>query len=389
MLSMRLNLMTSLGVWIAVCAASAAAAGDDSKCDTSACAAGHAKNTACPQDDGDCRASHDAQATSPATPRLPSELLQDSSFLSVQLFNHSGNPHAGQAKENHPTCQSAASCDDPRHAVAHSQPQHSADVQRIEFPALQRRTWNVLINDIEEVKSDCAASAGSGCAKVRVSSAACSCAEKHDVEVAADSPAALSPKARKAATTILELMQSQGDSVLEGTVFQEAAAKDRPHANPKYVEETVIKTIRRIDAEHRGAGFCPACGSSKPSTGGPHQVRWRKVSPERIETLREAACSLDMTASLLERRSLYHQADYCRELAARLRRDARHATADGHPPLELHPRQVAPPHSAHLLQWRINRLQEELEEVRQALRRSGPHHREAQRPYSSVPSHQP
>lgn len=389
MLLMRIDRVTGFGLWFALCAASSVAAGTtaDGACDSSS----HARQSACAGESGQCRASDDAQAKSPATPRLPLEVLSTTGIGSVRPIGHHADPHDKGAKETRSACQSTASCDDDKRAVAHLHPpQRPAAVPHVQLPRNGSRSWGVLINDVEVVQSG-AASGGSTCTKACAASGACCRANKHQADVADGASDMSSPEADEAAATLLELMQSQGNSVLAGTVFEEDSAasvlkvKGKRRSKRKSINQTVIETIKRIEAEHGSRSSCPACGRSKVTVGGLHHVRRHGKTAEHVEVLRKSAENLDDTASLLERRGLYHQADHCRELAAKLWRDARHSTDGRHSPARFHAMPSAP-HTPHSLRSRIERLQVELEGIRQALRRhKGPSHEEAHHP---IPVHQ-
>ena len=375
MLLMRIDRVTSFGLWLALCAASSVAAGTaaDGACDSST---SRARQSACASESGQCQASDHAQTKLSSTPRLPSEVLPTTGIGSFHLIEHHAGPHRKGTKENLSACQSAASCDGDNHAVAFSHPpRRPAAVPRVEqLPRNGSQSWGVLINDVEVIQA--AASGSAICTKACAASGACCCADKHEAEVTTGASDTSSPEA---AATLLELLESQGNSVLVGTVFEEDSveslltAKGKRHSKRKSINKTVIETIKRIDVEHSSQSSCPACGRSNATASRLHHIRLHGKTAEHVEALRESAERLDDTASLLEQRRLYHQADHCRKLATQLRRDARHSTDGRHLPARLHTT-PAPPHVPHPLHRRIERLQDELEEIRQALRHAGPPH---------------
>jgi len=129
---------------------------------------------------------------------------------------------------------------------------------------------------------------------------------------------------------ILELMESSGGSVLDGTLFNSeeySAEQDR-----LLRRNTIVQTIRQLQEED----ICEAKAVPVPppsetlatwtTPASPAPVIPR-TSAASIDEMRRVCDQLDRAASDLERQELYHYADQLRETARQMRLEARSLAA--------------------------------------------------------------
>lgn len=186
------------------------------------------------------------------------------------------------------------------------------------------------------------------------------------------------------AKVILELMETLGKSVLDGTVFQKPGQEDQEWLKELSADgqvsprEALIQYIRHLEAQQersrktsvaaneeveelefdvefavcplakiQGVCQCPECecpGLCRncpaecaeccdcPGAGmacaalAVHAPRLQDEPGSEVEVLREMSAHLDMAANELERREIYQRADQLREVAGQLRQDARHGS---------------------------------------------------------------
>ncbi len=155
------------------------------------------------------------------------------------------------------------------------------------------------------------------------------------------------PKESRTVQEIVDLMESLGPGILEGSVFTPSGidGNDERGEQPA-VRKTVVQNLRILDAqnadnrEHLVLQSNDETVSTDPESSNPWyetdasglpQVG-AQANPEdfhrietRIDALRSSAEQLDGVANQLERRDLYFQSDQLRELASQLRADARNA----------------------------------------------------------------
>jgi hypothetical protein len=183
------------------------------------------------------------------------------------------------------------------------------------------------------------------------------------------------PEHGETAKVILELMETLGRSVLDGTVFQKPDEAGQEWLRELSADgqvsprEALIQFIRHLEAQQAqaaerqeeefevdfashplvingGACSCPLQGCSCPSEGhdcpaecaecrdfpsdgcassgcADHPPSLAGCGGSEVEVLREMSSHLEMAANELERREIYHRADQLREVAGQLRQDAR------------------------------------------------------------------
>jgi hypothetical protein len=161
-------------------------------------------------------------------------------------------------------------------------------------------------------------------------------------------------KQGEAAKVILELMDTLGRSVLDGTVFEKPTEVDAQwlkdlDASQTTPREALIQYIRALEAQEEQCHRCTADQAAHRTSdeevvtftageieiGAPLEASVEEEDEEEeyaddvddeqdeIESLRDAGEELDELANRLERRDNYLRADQVRELAAQLRFDAR------------------------------------------------------------------
>jgi len=151
----------------------------------------------------------------------------------------------------------------------------------------------------------------------------------------------------KTVREIVEVMESLGPGVLEGSVFSPANASDTDAVDKQStMRQAVIPYLRMLEAQTAASNgdFVNQSDDESVSseteprnpwydidTSEPPRIVTRIDSAEsnriesRIDTLRSSAEQLDGIANQLERRDLYYQSDRLRELASQIRADARNA----------------------------------------------------------------
>lgn len=127
----------------------------------------------------------------------------------------------------------------------------------------------------------------------------------------------------EAAGVILELMESMGQRVLDGTEFQ-AVCTDHPtclheEASTAGSREAIVRFIRALDAERAESHQ----RSEELPPPAPQPYGSQTEIDQRVVTLREASAVLDQVSSDLESQDLYLGADHVRGLAHSLRQEAR------------------------------------------------------------------
>ena len=125
---------------------------------------------------------------------------------------------------------------------------------------------------------------------------------------------------------ILELMESSGGSVLDGTLFNSEEHTDAQERQLR--RSTIVQTIRQLQEddvrEAKAVPFPPPSETlatwTMPATPSPLAPR---PSTASIDEMRRVCDQLDRAASDLERQELYHYADRLRETAQQMRLEAR------------------------------------------------------------------
>ncbi len=146
----------------------------------------------------------------------------------------------------------------------------------------------------------------------------------------------------KTVQELVDLMESLGPGVLEGSVFSPGDLVDGRFDE----RQALIHNLDVLDAQNRKTSACQQCASrvvdGVASSEADSPNPWFDADPEalsplaegretttsvivRIEALRSSAEQLDEAANQLERQDLFYQSDQLRELASELRADARDA----------------------------------------------------------------
>lgn len=230
------------------------------------------------------------------------------------------------------------------------------------------------------------------------------------------------------AKVILELMETLGRSVLDGTVFQKPGQADQDWLKELSADgqvsprEALIQYIRHLEAQEEQARTrqaeqvvelevdfvshplligkspcscpanececpsacrdCPAeyaecrdCpGDSCPCLQCADQAPCLSNDPaSEVDVLREMSVHLEMAANELERREIYHRADQLRDVAGQLRQDARRSslaratrkTHSTYPPQQ--PSQEWPARTPRDVHLQLNELREELQRTQAEL----------------------
>lgn len=187
------------------------------------------------------------------------------------------------------------------------------------------------------------------------------------------------------AQEILELMESTGGSVLDGTLFN--SDEHSTEQERQLRRSTIVQTIRQLQEEEiRKAAPIPIPPATEtlvnwtspvsplapavpapavpPASYAPAPAS--QASPASIDELRRVCDQLDQAASNLERQELYHFADRLRETAQQMRMEARRLAAATRSPDACRP-SAAPAEEANaevqlqLLRDEVNRLRQQLE----------------------------
>lgn len=172
------------------------------------------------------------------------------------------------------------------------------------------------------------------------------------------------------AQEILELMESTGGSVLDGTLF----SGDEPEQERQLRRSTIVQTIRQLQEEDirkalplpippstetLASWSSPVAPVSAPAPAAP------QPNAASIDELRRVCDQLDQAASNLERQELYHFADRLRETAQQMRLEARRLAAASR--LGEPGRMTTAPAEESSAEAQLQMLREEVHRLRQQL----------------------
>ncbi len=170
---------------------------------------------------------------------------------------------------------------------------------------------------------------------------------------------------------ILELMESSGGSVLDGTLFN-SLADPSDEQERRLRRSTIVQTIRQLQEEDAHRAAAPAAGSGEAlatwTTRGTPSAMPSVAMPSAgvsVEEMRRVCDQLDRAASDLERQELYHFADRLRQTAQEMRLEARRLAAGQ--PSQAPGRMTVRPIEESSAEAELRMLRRELHELRNQL----------------------